>query len=241
METAQLATMCNLWGNPTEPKLQGLLEEQSLVVFLNIKHNAFVYIILRGNMKEDSSSNNKNKKKRLKISWAWPIKVLCLTLVLSFVLNVSSEALSSLGLIVNVVILFVFVVASIIFDMIGVAVTASSLEPLLAMASRKEKGSKEAIKLVKNAEKISSVCCDIIGDCCGILSGAVGANLVVSIYSVSGDLTSVLIAGAVSCIVAGMTVFGKAVCKSVAVNYSTEIVLKVGKFINFFSFKKKNK
>lgn len=187
-------------------------------------------------MKEDPSPK---KKSKVKISWAWPIKILFITLCISLVLNISSEAvISSVGLIVNIIILIVFIGISILFDMIGVAVTSSNLEPFLAMASRKEKGSKQAIKLIKNAEKISSFCCDIVGDSCGILSGAVGANIVVRIYAGTGDFMSVLVAGIVSSVIAAVTVFGKAVFKSVAVNYSTPIVLKVGKFINFFSFKK---
>lgn len=186
-------------------------------------------------MKEDPSP----KKKKVKIQWAWPIKILFITLCISLVLNITSEAvISNVGLIVNIIILVIFIGISILFDMIGVAVTASNLEPFLAMASRKEKGSKQAIKLIKNAEKISSFCCDIVGDSCGILSGAVGANIVVRIYSATGDFMSVLVAGIVSSVIAALTVFGKAVFKSVAVNYSTSIVLKVGKFINFFSFKK---
>lgn len=186
-------------------------------------------------MKEDPSP----KKKKVKITWAWPIKILFITLSISLVLNITSEAvISNVGLVVNILILIIFIGISILFDMIGVAVTASNLEPFLAMASRKEKGAKQAIKLIKNAEKISSFCCDIVGDSCGILSGAVGANIVVRIYSATGDFMSVLVAGIVSSVIAAITVFGKAVFKSVAVNYSTPIVLKVGKIINFFSFKK---
>lgn len=189
-------------------------------------------------MKEEPSP----KKKKVKIQWAWPIKILFITLCISLVLNISSEAvISNVGLIVNIIILIIFIGISILFDMIGVAVTASNLEPFLAMASRKEKGAKQAIKLVKNAEKISSFCCDIVGDSCGILSGAVGANIVVRIYSATGDFMSVLVAGLVSSAIAAVTVFGKAVFKSVAVNYSTSIVLKVGKVINFFNFKKSDK
>lgn len=186
-------------------------------------------------MKEDPSP----KKRKVKIAWAWPIKILFITLSISLVLNITSEAvISNVGLVVNIIILIIFIAISILFDMIGVAVTASNLEPFLAMASRKERGSKQAIKLIKNAEKISSFCCDIVGDSCGILSGAVGANIVVRIYAQTGDFMSVLVAGLVSSIIAAITVFGKAVFKSVAVNYSTPIVLKVGKFISFFSFKK---
>ena len=187
-------------------------------------------------MKED----NKRKTKKSKFVWKYPLKVLFITLVLSFVVNVSSEALlSNVGLAVALVILVVFVGISILFDMIGVAVTAGNIEPFLARASKKEKGAKEAIKLIKNAEKISSFCCDIVGDSCGILSGAVGAAIVLKIYVGTGDLMSILVPAIVSSVIASLTVFGKAVFKGVAVNNSDAIILRVGKFLNFFKFNKK--
>lgn len=192
-------------------------------------------------MKEDKD-NKQNKTKKAKFNVKYPLQVLLITLVMSFTLNISSEALlSSVGLIVSILILVVFVGISILCDMIGVAVTAGSLEPFLARASKKERGAKEAIKLIKNAEKISSFCCDIVGDSCGILSGAVGASIVVRIYSATGDFMSVLVAALVSSVIASLTVFGKALCKGIALNHSDKIILKVGKFLSFFSLRKNKK
>ena len=189
-------------------------------------------------MKDNSAGKPKTKKRIIK--WKYPLKVLLITLVMSFVLNISSEALlSNVGIIVAIIILIVFVGISILFDMIGVAVTAGTLEPFLARASRKEKGAKECIKLIKNAEKISSFCCDIVGDSCGILSGAVGASIGVRIAIDSGSFASILVAALVSSVIASLTVFGKAVCKGIAVNKSNEIILKVGKIISAISFNKK--
>lgn len=191
-------------------------------------------------MKDNKNNNDKPKSKKIKIAWGYPLKVLLITLVMSFVLNISSEALlSSVGLIIAILILIIFVGISILFDMIGVAVTAGNIEPFLARASKKEKGAKESIKLIKNAEKISSFCCDIVGDSCGILSGAVGASIALQIYSASGDFTSILVAALVSSVVAAITVFGKALCKGIAVNNSDMIILKVGKILSFFTFKNK--
>ena len=191
---------------------------------------------------KENKDKDKPKPRKTKISIKYPLQVLLITLVISFVLNISSEALlSNVGLIVSILILILFVGISIVFDMIGVAVTAGNVEPFLARASKKEKGAKESIKLIKNAEKISSFCCDIVGDSCGILSGAVGASIVVRIYSATGDFLSILVAAIVSSIIAALTVFGKALCKGLAVNKSDAIILKVGKILNFFNLKKKNK
>ncbi len=189
-------------------------------------------------MKEEKES----KPKKTKIKWAYPIRVLIITLSLSLVLNISSEAvLSGVGLIISIVILIIFVSVSILFDMIGVAVTAGNIEPFLARASKKEKGAKESIKLIKNAEKISSFCCDIVGDSCGILSGAVGASLAICIYSGQSGFLSILVPALVSSVVTSLTVFGKAIFKGVAVNNSDEIILRVGKFLNFFKLRKRDK
>ena len=189
-------------------------------------------------MKEEKES----KPKKTKIAWAYPIRVLLITLSLSLVLNISSEAvLSGVGLIISILILIVFVGISILFDMIGVAVTAGNIEPFLARASKKEKGAKESIKLIKNAEKISSFCCDIVGDSCGILSGAVGASLAVFIYSGESGFLAILIPALVSSVVTSLTVFGKAIFKGVAVNNSDQIILRVGKFLSFFKIKKSDK
>ena len=184
--------------------------------------------------------NNQKPKKKL-INWVYSVRVLLITLTMSFILNLSSETLlSNVGLIISFIILFIFISISILFDMIGVAVTAGNLEPFLSRASKKEKGAKEAIKLIKNAEKISSFCCDIVGDSCGILSGAMGASICAKICLTSGDFKSIIIATLVSSSIASLTVFGKAIFKSIAVNKSDDIIMKVGKFLNFFKIKKKN-
>ena len=185
--------------------------------------------------------DKKEKSRKIKLfDLKYPLKVLFITLIMSFILNISSEALlSNVGLIVSIIILIVFIGVSILFDMIGVAVTAGNLEPFLSRASKKERGAKEAIKLIKNAEKISSFCCDIVGDSCGILTGAVGASIVVRIYAETGDFYSVLIAALVSSVIAAITVLGKAFCKSLAVNKSDSIILRVGKILSVFNLKKR--
>ena len=60
----------------------------------------------------------------------------------------------------------------------------------------KIKGSKEGVYLIKNANRISSICNDVIGDICGIVSGSVAAMLAINIsikYSISVVLTTLII------------------------------------------------
>ena len=58
----------------------------------------------------------------------------------------------------------------IFFDIIGVAVTVANEHEFHAKATKKVKGSKDSIKLIRNAPKVANICADVIGDICGVLS-----------------------------------------------------------------------
>ncbi len=181
----------------------------------------------------------KNKKPKTQKSWVWPVKILLLAIFLSLSFSIISElALENASIIVSVIVILTFISVSILFDMLGLAVASSSLENFTAMASRKVKGSKQAIALNKNADKVSSICADVIGDVCGILSGAAGASILTKIALASnGDFIQILIASSISAVIAGLTIFGKASLKRYAIKHSNEITLKFAKFINFFTRK----
>ena len=70
------------------------------------------------------------------------------------------------------------------------------------MAAHKEKGAKEALKLLRNADRVSSVCNDVVGDICGIVSGATGAVIVARLQT-GLDLESVLISVGVTALISG--------------------------------------
>lgn len=183
---------------------------------------------------------NKAVKRKIQPWWMWPVKILVITLFLSLSFSVLSEVLlSNVGIAVSVVVIVFLLVVGIISDMIGVATTACSLEPFTAMCSRKVRGARVAMGLVKNAEKVSSICNDVVGDICGILSGAAGASITVKF--ISENMTNsiqILIAASVSAIIAGLTIFGKAMCKKYAITHCTKIVLGVGKCFSIFSKQK---
>ena len=122
--------------------------------------------------------------------------------------------------------------------MIGVAITSADIEPFTAMASKKIKGAKTAISILKNADKASSFFCDIIGDACGIICGAIGASIV-GMIAISGNIEKILIGAIASAVIAALTVFGKAVGKNIAVSNANGIVFGVSKFLSIF--KKDNK
>jgi CBS domain containing-hemolysin-like protein len=128
------------------------------------------------------------------------------------------------------VVLAIFILLGIIFDTVGVAVTAATVAPFHSMAAHKEKGAQEAIRLIRNAEKVSSVCNDVVGDLAGIISGTTSA-LIVSRLMADLSTQNVMLQLSVSALVTGMTVGGKAVGKTLAMSNSTKIVLEVGKLV----------
>ena len=188
---------------------------------------------------------NKKVKKCNKVSifkeyFRWPLIVLVVSLFLSFSFSFLSElALSNANLIIAILVIVVFMFISVVTDIIGVAVTAASEEPFRAMASRKIKGAKESIILVKNADKVASIIADILGDICGILSGAAGAVVTAKlIENVTDDMLTIVVASIVSALVAGVIIFGKAMGKRIAMDNCNKIVLLLGKIVFVFTFGK---
>ena len=165
----------------------------------------------------------------------WIILVIVMSICISIVFSLASErALDGTGYVVAFAVLLLFILIGILFDIIGVAVTSASETPFHSMASHREKGAAEAIKLIRKAERVSSVCNDVVGDISGIISGTTAAVIVAGIsqdFSLNTVFTQLIVTGLVS----GATIGGKAVGKTVAMNSSTRIVLGAGKIIYFFT------
>ncbi|NLG52454.1 MAG: hypothetical protein GX541_00550 [Clostridiales bacterium] len=152
----------------------------------------------------------------------------------SFVLSVlftviSDTALKGVGYIAAFLILGAFILVGIIFDILGVAATSASEKPFHAMASRRVNGSKEALWLIRNAEKVSSFCNDVVGDISGIISGSVAA-IIVARFDSDSIIYPLILTG----MVAGLTVGGKALGKGFALSYNSRILYVAGKIINIF-------
>lgn len=148
----------------------------------------------------------------------------------------SQEILDSAGLIGAFAVLLVIVAVGILFDVIGVAVTAADEKPFHSMAARKVKGASEAIILLRNADKVSSICNDVIGDICGIISGTAVAVIVTLIAAgkTASDSRTVMLQLLLSAFAAGLTIGGKAIFKTVALKNSTAIVHFAAKLFAFF-------
>ena len=159
-----------------------------------------------------------------------------ITLALSAFFSFFTEIVSTKSnLIVALLICILLIVISIIFDGIGVSVTNCDPSPLRAMASRKVPGSKRALKLVQNSEKVSSICCDVIGDICGVISGACSAAIVIKIVAYAGDRYQLTFSIIASAIIAALTVGGKAFEKTIAIKNSKEMVMLTARIMGIFS------
>lgn len=182
----------------------------------------------------------KNKKKKNRAKWI--ITVMIISFILSLIFSSLSESvIPNINIIFGIFIIIIFIGIGIIFDMIGVAITAANETPFHSMASKKVKGSKHSVMLLKNSDKLASICNDVIGDVCGVVSGGAGilvANNLANSFKINSSL-SVLI---ITAIIASITIGGKAIGKSVAIRNSESITFKVGKILNIFkrkTYKKK--
>lgn len=182
-------------------------------------------------MKEPS--NQKNKKQGAS-KYRWALSAFLMAVGISAVLSLASEAvLEDAGLMLALLILALFIGLGIVFDIIGVAVTAADPKPFHSMAAHKEKGAKEALVLLRNADRVSSVCNDVVGDICGIVSGATGAVIVTRLQN-GLNMESVLISVGVTALTSGLTIGGKAMGKPFAMNQSKRVVYLAGRFLNLF-------
>ncbi|MGM9623979.1 hypothetical protein [Butyricicoccus porcorum] len=191
----------------------------------------------------DSDSGKPKKKTKNKQSGGVNVRWIVTISVVSFFMSVtmsylSQRALENVGNIVAFVILLAFIGFGIIFDIIGVASTASSEKRFHSMAARKVPGAKQAIWIVRNAEKVGSFCNDVVGDISGIISGATSAVIITHLTNNAADLRSVLLSLAITGCVASLTIGGKAVGKTLGISRSEDIVFLVGRLLAFFSWKK---
>ena len=178
-------------------------------------------------------SNPKTGKKEHN-HYRWALTAFVMAVALSGLLSLSSEAiLENAGLLLALLILALFIGLGILFDIIGVAVTAADPRPFHSMAAHKEKGAKEALSLLRNASQVSSVCNDVVGDICGIVSGTTAAVIVVRLQEVL-SLRSVLVSVAVTALISGLTIGGKALGKTFAMKQSTKVVYWAGRFLHLF-------
>ena len=184
---------------------------------------------------ESKKKEKKTKNQKRRVINKWVFIVLAITLLLSFAFSLASQiVLKNTGLAVAYVTIVLLIIISIIFDVIGVAATSCDIEPFLSMSARKVKGAKMAVSLAKNANKVSSVCADIIGDICGIVSGACGTAIVIIQFANATGFMEILIGVIFTAVISTLTITGKAISKTYAINNANKVIFTVAKILSVF-------
>ena len=195
--------------------------------------------------KADPDASKKERNKTIR----WVVTIFVTTIFISGAISlISDEIMSSSGIFVAFLILLAIILVGIIFDIIGMAVATADEKPFHSMAARKVPGAQAAIRLLRNAERVSSICNDVVGDICGVVSGSASATIAAQLLRNTDFSWPQLVGLLMSALCAGLTVGGKAIGKTFAVNSATSIVHGVGKIIywsshvpELFRSKKKNK
>lgn len=160
--------------------------------------------------------------------YRWVMAITFWTFLLAVLLSIVTQVVirSVESFLVGLFILLIIIFIGILFDMIGIAATAAEEVPLLAKAAKRTPGAREALYFTRNADKFSNFCNDVVGDIAGIISGVLAAFLVFRLVATGlfeeNPVLSIMATG----IVSALTVGGKAFGKAVAIERSTDIILK---------------
>ncbi len=190
------------------------------------RENVFKNLLVQTRKKE------KKNKETVNVKWIFTIAIM--SFLISLFMSLFSEImLNNVNLLISIVITLVFILLGIIFDIVGVSVTSSDEKVFHSMNSRKVKGANIAVKFKKNADKVSSFCCDVIGDICGVISGSSGVVIATTLISIT-NINPLVITLLTTAIIASITITGKAIGKSFAINKSNIILYEFAKIISYF-------
>ena len=160
----------------------------------------------------------------MKINIKWVIEITIIAFLITVLFSLGSQLiLDNINIVVGILIILLFILLGVVTDIIGVSVQSSDTVPFHAMASKKIKSAKQAKKMINNAAKVSSFFCDVVGDVCNIITGSAGVIISSKIaiqYGLNVTITVLLI----SSLIAALTIGGKALGKTIAINNSEKIV-----------------
>ncbi|MGI6030450.1 MAG: Mg2+ and Co2+ transporter CorB [Eubacteriales bacterium] len=180
--------------------------------------------------KRRKSFDIKNSAGIRRVNLRWIVTVTLCAFFLSMMISLGSTvAMSGVeSLWVALLVLLAIVSIGILFDIIGVAIQAAEEKPFHSMASRKVRGASQAIFLIRNAEKMSSFCNDVVGDIAGIISGSTVAVVLVFFTQMLQNIHETIISLVLTALVSALTIGGKALGKTFAMNNANTVVYVVG-------------
>lgn len=181
-----------------------------------------------------SNKTKKMIKDRRKVDVRWVILISSLSFIISLIFSFVGETIiPNANIFISSMLVFIFIFLGILFDMIGISVTVADLKTFNSMATKKVKGANLAVRLIMKADKVSSFCNDVIGDICGIISGSTGVSIAIIIAN-KFNLSLLLVTLLITAVIAALTIGGKAIGKSFAINKSNIILFRFVKFLSFF-------
>lgn len=168
--------------------------------------------------------------------YVWAIRMFLIAISLSLFFGfISQTLLNSMGIIVATLCISFFIFLSVLFDMIGIAAASADIEYFVELEKRNEKGASTGIKLCKHSEKVCSFCADVVGDICSTLCGAGGACIVVALTNQIADSNIILLISiSVSALIAGISIFFKAIMKERALRRANKIILNIAIMLDTF-------
>lgn len=166
--------------------------------------------------------------------WHRAVRVGLLSFFLAVLVSYLSEAaLAKVPALIAMLVVLLLVGTGVLFDVLGTSVTAAEQSPLNAMAAKRIGGARQALWMVRNADRVANFANDVVGDVTGAVSGAAGATVALQLNAMmqGGSTALRLTTLAVLGLIAGLTVGGKAAGKTFALNNATDVVFIAGKVI----------
>jgi hypothetical protein len=178
-------------------------------------------------------SEKSDHKRKL---YYWAIKIFFISLILAAGFSIVAEYFTQgLSLLAAFAVLILIVAMGVFSDLVGVAFATCPQKPFIAMSAKKVKNAKTCLSLLQKADIVSNFCNDVIGDICGIVSGAAGAAIAIKVFTNGSTLSEYVVSIFLSSLIAASTVAGKALGKGYAMRKNKEIVSVIGSIIVFFT------
>ncbi|MFA7467830.1 MAG: hypothetical protein WCY82_06140 [Desulfotomaculaceae bacterium] len=133
--------------------------------------------------------------------------------------------------ILSFIFLNVIILVGITSDLVGTSVAAADEKPFHAKASKRVKGARESVLLIRNADRVANIANDVVGDIAGTVSGALGIALVLQIIQMWEDLQLTTLNMLITAFIASLTVGGKAFGKKIALSHPNDVIFFVGRLI----------
>ncbi|GGI95842.1 hypothetical protein GCM10010885_01910 [Alicyclobacillus cellulosilyticus] len=173
------------------------------------------------------------KRATIRRSVQFALMIAAISVPVSGVFDTSTIFLNEAAWYVGAALVVLIIFVGVLFDMLGIAAAAARETPFHAMAAKRIYGARQAIVIVRNAEKVASICSDMVGDIAGVLSGAgamaVAGQLSKSLPMAGGYEEFVLIA--TTALATALTIGAKAVGKTIAIHSPTPIILWAARVI----------